>query len=232
VLRAAALLFIFLLFSSGCRNTEDSQTSDALPTLHFVFKVSDRFSFDGWRLNQYGIHIDSTQARHVQRVISTQQAVGGAADAIVIVDSVTTVRTGAAAEDTLVYRLTPEGGIAQYGFLSALVRRREGRVIQKNWDMLYAPASAGWLVGRVDAAGVDRVYATMNSPPDYFQVVSGGQALVFPAYRVRMTGSTLDLNLWMTDSPTCFPRFEEYPEPYADILSGSLLILTEKVPAP
>jgi len=47
-----------------------------------------------------------------------------------------------------------------------------------------------------------------------------------------MSATMLEMNLWLADSPTCFPRFEEYPEPYVGIPQGSLLILTEKIPSP
>jgi hypothetical protein len=229
-LGAAALLLIFLL--GGCRKTDETQSPDTSPALHFVFKTGDRFIDDGWVLNQYGIRVDSTYRRHLQNVVSLQGIVGGVNDAIIIVDSITNVRTGSWILDTLVYRLTPDGGLAQYGFLARMVWKREGRVITNRWDKLYVPGSSAWVVGTLDSAGAGRVSGFLESPPDYFQIVIAGQAQVFPAYRVTLSGPSFDATLWLADSPSSLPRLEEYPEPYAGIFTGSLLILTEKVPAP
>jgi hypothetical protein len=153
-------------------------------------------------------------------------------DGIIIVDSIVNPRSGTAGLDTLAYRLMPDGGLAHYGFLARMAAKREDRTIPSKWDKIYSPGSSSWVVGTLDSAGNDRVTALLDPSPDYFQIVNGGQAQVFPAYRVTLSGPAFDATLWLADSPTCLPRFEEYPEPYAGILSGSLLILTERVPAP
>jgi hypothetical protein len=230
--RASALLFVSLFLAPSCRNTEDSQPGGTTPAVRFVFTPGDRYLVDGWRVNQAGVRIDSTQVRHVQQVISTRGVIGGMNDAIVIADSVTILRSGKVQRDTLWYQLTSDGGIAQYGFLAGIIGTRERREIPMGWDKLFTPGSAGWTVGTLDSAGRDRVSATLSSTPYYFQIVSGGQSLVFHAYRVEMSATMLEMNLWLADSPTCFPRFEEYPEPYVGILQGSLLILTERIPSP
>jgi hypothetical protein len=230
--RTSALLCIFLFLALSCRNTEDSQPGSTSPTIRFIFTPGDQYLVDGWRLNQAGVRIDSTQVRHVQQVVSTQGMIGGMNDVIVVDDSVTILRSGKVQRDTLWYSLTPDGGLAQYGFLAEIIKTREGREIPMRWDKLFTPEATGWTVGTVDLVGREQVSATLSSTPYYFQIVSGGQSIVFPAYRVEMSGSTLDMNLWVADSPTCIPRFEEYPEPYIGILQGSLLILTEKIPAP
>lgn len=200
--------------------------------LRLSFRAGEQFLSDGWRTTSFGLAVDSTRKRHTQIVTGTAAQVGGASGVIVIADSAVTLRTGAVTRDTAYYRLTAEGNLLQYGLLAALVKKREGRDIPKRWDLIYEAGTSVWTVGTVDLSGTDRVTGSLNGTPDYFQVALNTSATLVPAYRISMAGSKLDYYLWISDSPTCFPRLQEEPEVLAGIPSGERRLLTDRISPP
>lgn len=228
---AALHLFCALLVVS-CRQPEATNDTGPLPVFHLAFRPGEVFLSDGWRTASYGFVIDSTLTRHTQVIVTTNAQAGGASDAIVIADSAVTVKTGQTVKDTAYLRLTAAGNVLQYGLLSGLVKKREGRDIPKRWDLMYEAGSSAWTVGSVDAAGTDRVTATMHGTPEYFQVALNTNPTLVPAYRISMSGSKLDFYIWISDSPTCFPRVQEESEPLAGILYGERRLLTDRISPP
>jgi hypothetical protein len=224
---APALLFICSLPFLSCRDTEVPQDSGNNDILHPVFREGERFVYDAWDLNRYGQRIDSTHRTHSRVVRSVQGSIGGVHDAVVLSDSIVVQRTGTTVLDTLYYRVTSDRGLEEFGFLSRLVRKREGVDIPSRWDRLYQPGVPSWIVGVTDSAGQERLIASLGTGADYFQISYNMMALVFPAWRVEMSGVSLDYALWLSDTPTCLPRLEEPPYPYTGIFTGSLLILRD-----
>ena len=228
----AALQFFCVLLVVSCRQPEATDDAGPLPVFHLAFRPGDRFQSDGWRTASYGFVVDSTRRRHTQDVITTSGQAGGASDVIVIADSAVTVRTGQTARDTIYLRLTGGGNLLQYGLLSGLVKKREGREIPKRWDVVYEAGSSTWTVGSVDAAGTEKVIASVNGTPEYFQVALNTNPTLVPAYRISMSGSKLDFYVWISDSPTCFPRVQEESEPLAGIPYGERRLLTDRISPP
>jgi hypothetical protein len=229
----AALIFLCGALIPSCRQPESTDDTGAAPSFHFAFRTGEQFSSDGWRTNLYGIAIDSTRARHVQIVVTTTGQIAGVSDAVVIADSAITLRTGQVTRDTAFFRLTAEGNIFRYGFLSVLAQKREGREIAKRWDLIYEAGSTAWTVGILDASGNERVYANLNGTPDYFSIALNANPTLIPAYRISMSGSKLDYYFWISDSPTCFPRLQEEPEPLGGIYFGERRLLTDRIaPSP
>ncbi len=229
---APALLFVCSLSLLSCRDTEMPQDSDGTDILHPVFREGERFVYDVWDLNRYGQRIDSTRRTHTRVVRSLHGSIGGVDDAIVLSDSIVVQQRGTTFLDTLYYRVSSDSGLAEFGFLATLVRKREGIDIPRRWDRLYQPGVPSWVVGVTDSAGQERLIASLGSGADYFQISYNMMALVFPAWRVEMSGVSMDYALWLSDTPSCLPRLEELPDPYTGIFTGSLFILREAISPP
>ncbi len=142
------------------------------------------------------------------------------------------VSTNTATADTFLLRLAPGGSVLRYGFLADLVLRREGRTIPRRWDTLAISDVQSWTVGALDSAGEISVRASAPGDEDYFNVQVDSISSIFAARRIDLYGETLQSTLWISTGPSCFPRFEEEPDPFNDIATGSLLLLRELRLAP
>lgn len=201
-----------------------------MPAFRLSVSAGDRFLYDGWDLDWYGYRIESTVARHTWQVVSTGGQVAGFNDVIVIIDSAVTRATSALRLDTLYFRSAPDGSLFRYGFLAALVLRREKRVIQPRWDLLIFPgagSSGSWAVGPTDSLGSEMVNGTIAAGEDYFDLTVNGVRSAYPARRCDLLGSALEFHLWMANSPSSLPRMEEYPDPFNESTRGSVLVLSE-----
>jgi hypothetical protein len=205
------------------------------PAFRLSVSTGDRFLYDGWDFDWYGYRIDSTVARHTWQVLSTAGQVGGFRDVIIITDSIVTRATSALHLDTLYFRSTTDGSLYRFGFLAALMFRREKRVIQPAWDLLTFPgagSSGSWTVGPTDSLGTEIVNGQIAAGEDYLDATVNGTHSAFPARRCDLLGPSLEYYLWIADSPSCLPRMEEYPGPSDESAHGSVLVLSEVVTAP
>ncbi len=224
--RAVALSFFAAGLSlPGCRGTE---IPGEQPTAtRFALTAGDRMIYDGWTLDGLGFTIDSTRTLRTWDVLSTTAIGGGYSNVIAIREQILRVSNNSAAADTFLLRLTPEGSVLRYGFLADLVWRRENRSIPPQWDTLSVPDEANWTVGTLDSAGGILESATAPGNEDYFNVLVDSVSSIFSARRIEMDGETLQFVLWISASPSCFPRLEEDPDPIDGINYGSLLLLRE-----
>ncbi len=224
--RAVALpLLVAGLSLSGCRGPEGPGELPAVPP--FALTAGDRMIYDGWMLDGLGFTIDSTRTQRTWEVLSTTASAGGYSNVTEIREKILLVSNNTATADTFFLRLTPGGSILRYGFLADLVQRREDRIIPRNWDTLSVPDESSWTAGTLDSARQITVSATAPGNEDYFNVLMDSISSIFAARRIEMDGERLQLFLWISTSPPCFPRLEEEPDPLDDITTGSLLLLRE-----
>lgn len=229
--RAFILTSISLLLSFiGCRDTQSPEASLLTRTLQF--RPGDRFIYDGWVTDRYGVPLNSFKSQHIWDVLSTSSQRSGFNDVVVIRDSISSLSTGSTLIDTVFLRAGTNGEIFRYGFLAELLARREGLQVPKSWDRIAWFGTLGWTVGSLDSAGQLPLTAQFGQQKDYFEVKLNGISTVFPADRVEMSGETLDYFLWLSDAPACFPRWEEAADPFDNIINGSLLVLREATIAP
>jgi hypothetical protein len=230
----AALLF-FAAALHGCRDNGTPLGPGTSPAFRLRVSVGDRFLYDGWDLDWYGYRIDASVTRHTWQVVSTTGRVAGFNDVIVITDSAVTRATSTLHLDTLYFRSAADGSLYRYGFLAALMLRRERRVIQPLWDLLIFPeagSSGSWTVGPTDSLGTEKVTGKLAAGEDYFDVSVNGTRGAFQSSRCDLLGPTLEYYLWMANSPSCLPRIEEYPDPLNGSTRGSMLVLSDVVAAP
>lgn len=224
--RAFILSSIPLLLSFiGCRDTQGPD--EFLPARTLQFTPGDRFIYDGWVTDRYGAPLTSLKSQHVWDVLSTSSQHAGFNDVVVIRDSISFTSTGFTQIDTVFLRASTDGEIFRYGFLAELLARRQQLQMPKSWDRIAWFGALGWAVGSLDSAGQLPLTAQFGQQKDYFEVSLNGISTVFAADRVEMSGETLDYFLWLCDTPSCFPRWEEAPDPFNNIMNGSLLILRE-----
>ncbi len=224
--RAIALLVLATALTlSGCRGTDlPGEQPTATP---FSPTAGDRMIYDGWTLDGLGFTIDSTRTQRTWEVLSTTASGGGYTGVVSIREEILRVSDNTATTDTFLLRVTPEGSVLQYGFLAGLVRRREDRTIPPHWDTLSVPDESSWTVGMLDSAGQVLEGATAPGNEDYFNVLVDSLSSIFAARRIEMDSDRLQFVLWISASPSCFPRLEEEPDPLDGIYTGSLLLLRE-----
>ncbi len=224
--RAVALSLVAAGFClSGCRGTDGpGEQPTAIP---FALSTGDRMIYDGWMLNGLGFTIDSTRTQRTWEVLSTTASAGGYTNVTAIREQILVLSNNTTTADTFFLRLTPEGSVLRYGFLADLVRRRENRIISWYWDTLSVPDESSWTVGTLDSAGQIVESATAPGTEDYFNVLVDSISSIFAARRIEMDSERLQFFLWISTSPSCFPRLEEDPDPLDDIDTGSLLLLRE-----
>jgi hypothetical protein len=88
------------------------------------------------------------------------------------------------------------------------------------------------MVGPLDSGGTERVAGFYSSGPSYVDVTIDGEPMILPAHEIEMTASSLEVHLWVSCSPPCFPLWEEYADSYSGIRYGSRAILREAFLAP
>jgi hypothetical protein len=223
-------LVLFCFTFAGCRDSQSPELSTPLPTI--LFTAGDRFIYDGWITDLYGFPSDSLSFHRVWDVLATDVKRDGFTDVVVVRDSSIFFVIDSIMVDTLYLRTSTNGQVYWYGFLSDLIGRREHRSVAKQWDPLIRFGETAWTVGTLDSAGQQPLVGQLAAQPDYFAVKINSVSTAFPSWRIEMNGETLEYFLWVSNSPACFPRLEEDPDPFNGINSGSLLILREVTLAP
>ena len=218
--RALALPFIFALFLPACR--EQTPIAGPIQPIAIAMKFSpgDTFTYTSWTLDQFDYPIPDSTHQERWRVMATGQTYRGLAGVVTILDSIGTGRY-----DTLHYAFSPAGDILQFGFVSALLGRVEGRFLTPQWDTIAAfslGTNSFWPITGGDSTSDEKLFGSITGETEFFSVSVNGVTTVYPAYRVELTKSDIDIIFWATDSPTSFPGFRE--EPIA-IPNGHLRVL-------
>ncbi len=203
----AALLLFLITLISGCREEGLQSIPATSAPLHVKFSPDASFAYDVWKLDQSGRILDSTKVHHLWHVRETAASCLGFNDVTVVVDSLV-VPAGLATLDTLWFRFLPSGDIYEYRFTARLVSILEGGTIAGSWDVIAAVSgglSTTWTVGTTDSAGTTPLYGTLLPDQVYLQVAVNQQQTLIPAYRVDITGETVNGSLLLADVPPSFP---------------------------
>jgi len=192
---------------TGCR--ESTPVTEPGRTTPIILQMTegDTYLYDHWALDEYGYQVKASKQPELWRVDQTGIMVEGATGVTVIIDSMDTQHI-----DTLLLRSTMDGDIYQYGFIARLVKQMSGKTLVPQWDLIVRSgrmSDAIWPVGVADPAFIDTVYGRMTAAPVYFAAQVNGEPSAFPAYRVELSGTSVQFVFWVTDSPSCFPGFWE-----------------------
>jgi hypothetical protein len=203
-----ALFFSYISgVAAGCRSESFTEVPGSGTRPVVTFTAGDTFVYDRWDLDQYGYRIGASKRPDIWQVARTGMQIYGASNVTVVIDSLDPQRV-----DTLLFCFGADGSVAQYGFLAGLVRLMGGRTITPGWDVLLSgegSPSSGWIVGVADASGTDVVYGSLSPAQDYFSVLVNGKPTIYPAYRVQLSGQTVEYIFWIAGNPPSFPWFRE-----------------------
>jgi|WetSurMetagenome_2_1015567.scaffolds.fasta_scaffold191624_1 hypothetical protein len=199
---------IFLCCVNSCRENAPSSPVVPPPAIRVAFPHLSYSAFDNWKYSPRGIRIPSSQFRTAWRVQDTAATAFGYSDVIVVVDStlgsVSENPDSLATLTTRYFRLTEDGGVAEYGFLARLLALRDSISTVPSWDTLLLPSRQGgssWIIASPDST-VSQPYAG-RCLPDLETVYDNvnGNAEAVPAYHVEVTGEHLILELWFGGTP-------------------------------
>jgi hypothetical protein len=214
VMRAlyAVLLFVVLALSGGCRENETGPSASSQPKpFTLSFAKGAQFVYNTWTLDENSVQPFS-RTLSTWRVLVAGTSFQGMSGVTIIADSVSTVD---GRSDTLYIATSPNGDIAIYGFLARVVKRRLGRDLAPEWNLV-ASFSGGltssWKVGSADSLGEETVYGSFAGASDYFSATVDSVMEVFPTYRVDLAGPTLSYSLWFSDTPNAIVRLLEEPD--------------------
>jgi hypothetical protein len=178
-----------------------------------------------WSLDIFGDRITSTERARSWNVVANGVTAYEFDDVTLVVDS-----TEGEAIDTLYFRFLDSGDIYQYGFLSGVVERTEGKIIPSQWDLIVALSLGrvgNWTAGVADSAGNDMVRGEMEGEELLFEIMINGMLTAVPAYRADLTSSKLISSIWVTGSPSAFVRLRYENAFSSSSIKGELAQLTE-----
>ncbi len=209
VTRILALLFISVAAGAGCREQSVSPGTTQPISLSMNFSLGDAYTYQVWALDEFGYPIPDSTNQESWRVVGTNGSLRGFSGVVSIRDSVNPLEI-----DTLYYAFSPRGDIYQYGLVSYLLKKFEGRILAPQWDSL-AAFSLGidnyWVLTGGDSSSDEKIYGVVTGETDYFTVTVNRVQTVFSAYRVQLTKSDMNVSIWVTDSPSAFATFQEEP---------------------
>jgi hypothetical protein len=198
--------FVLGLLSLSCRQDESPYASTPI-TFAPVFTPGDTFLYDAFLTDQYGYTITSSRSKAQWRVLSTGFTVPGIGLGTVFVDSASVMRDSSSVYDTVTVAVSPAGDIYRYGFLATIARIRRLPPIVESWDRIAAfsgGSNRSFFVGYMDSAQTEKVYGVITGTPDMYSAKVKGQQVVFPAYRVDVTGPHIEYTCWVADQPAGF----------------------------
>lgn len=212
--RCAALPFLLCAVPFGCREDNQSVAPPGQPTVRFTFGRGDHALYNNWNLDEDGYSIISSRFRDSWTVIDTAGQFFGRSPVTVVLDSVfvgTSTRPDSVASvDSLFYYKSPEGDVYQRGFLSTLLKRREGIELMPQWDLIAAFSQgvpSSWVVGYADRAVP--VYASIGGSREFVTADVNGMQTVLLSYRIEIGGPDFDAAFWLIDSPPAVFRLRD-----------------------
>ncbi len=209
-----AVAMVLASMVAGCRQSSGPLTPPGPIGLTMSFTVGETFSYTSFEIDPFGYLVPSSTELHTWRVRSTTADAYGRSPVTVVTDSVRSTDGTFRRADSLYFGFQAGGDVYLYGFLAAVVARREGRSIPRQWERVAAFSmgpNVSWTVGEVDTATGDSVYGVIPGSQDFFSVGINSVQNFIPAYQVHLTGPNLDLDFWATDSPSAFLSYQEQP---------------------
>lgn len=230
-----ALLLMMIFLASGCRDAStDSSELFGAGSLRFSLTLGDSLAFDSWLIDAYGYALPSTYARTIWRVTAVAETFAGRQGVTTVLIS-NAPGTQPVVRDTLRFIFTSGGEISEYGFLSRIAKRREGRTIPPAWDriaMFSLPLNETWTVGVMDSLGQDQVQGRVLGNWTYFSAKVNGVETVFKGYTVVMYGAHFRGEISISSTPSAFLRFWEESTLSVNGSLFSLTAITTLLPGP
>jgi len=227
-------LVLLLALLNGCRGdslVEDGQGSDSFAV---QMVPGTRMTFNYWLLDRLGGRIIDSQSTRTWNVVADGVHAFGFDDAVLILDSIASGRT-----DSLWFRFSPPGDIYAYGYLAAMIGRREGRQVPRGWDRLAGFSllpPATWPVGYVDSTSTLQATGETSGEVLFFQIMVDGTATAIAARQVDISKSNLLASAWFSSGPSAAVRLREEllvtPEPVAGELSELVSLTTMPAASP
>lgn len=207
-------LFCLCLLSFSCRESDDTVTGSQPITFSMKLAAGETYVYDAMELDEFGYTIPSTWSRASWKVLSTGTSLTGFSWVATILDSASILRSGSRATDTVFVASTPGGDLYRYGFLTTIARIRKQPEPAEAWECMAAfsaGAGASWVVGYQDVGKSQPVYGRIAGTTDMFSVKVKGQQMVYPAYRIDLSGVDFDYAFWVADAPAGFLLFRLEP---------------------
>jgi hypothetical protein len=220
-------LFCLCLLSFSCRESDDTVTGSQPIAFSMKLVAGETYLYDAVALDEFGYTIPSTRSRASWKILRTSAAQSGFSWVATILDSSSILRSSPGAIDTVMVASTPGGDLYRHGFLASIARIRNQPVPADAWECIAAfsaGAGASWVVGYQDLGRSQPVYGRIAGATDMFSVKVKGQEMVYPAYRVDLSGVDFDFVFWVADAPAGFLLFRLEPNISQD---GAQLTLSE-----
>ena len=225
---AGALLFVFLFQAAGCRDSGTGPSSGSPQTVSgLVFATGDTLVFDDWGLDAYNYTLPASHTNTLWKVCAVSDSFAGAGNVTSIAEY---PGTSPGKSDTLHFRFLPSGDIYQYGFVSGVVKRREGVLLLPAWDRIAAlslPTNGTWAVGTADPAGTDTLQGTVRGDQGYFIASLNGVRTVFHGFGVSLSSLDIDYTIVVSDVPPAVLFIQELSTPVANGFLWNLASLTK-----
>jgi hypothetical protein len=117
--------------------------------------------------------------------------------------------------------------VFEYGFIERLLAQRDSIVLDAEWDKLFSPSGGAntlWTVETNDSLS-DGVYGSFYSSRELIGTTINGVQTGVLAYHVEITGQSIDIHLWISDSPSCILIVEDDSDVYVNRMYRKLLLL-------
>ena len=223
---ASVLCVVLLAQVEGCRDNGTGPSAQTPQTVAgLVFALRDTLTFDAWDLDLFSDVIPSSHTTLVWRVYAVSDTFAGAGGVTSIAEYPTPGRP-----DTLRFRFLPSGDIYQYGFIAAVVKRREGVRLRPSWDRIGAfslPTNATWAVGTVDSAGTDTLRGSVLGDQGYFIARVNGVRTALHGFGVSLSSVDIDYTIVISDVPPAFLFVEEASTQVANGFLRTISFLSE-----
>ncbi|MBX2993145.1 MAG: hypothetical protein KF749_18485 [Bacteroidetes bacterium] len=209
------LVFILLLLvgTLSCREELPVTGSNTTP---FSFRLTPGmwFSFDNWKLDNFGQRIARSYFRNTWTVADTGRALNGRMAVTVVIDSTFDTTGVFARRDSLLYSTDPNGDVYQWGFLHSLIAERETLQLTPQWDRIAAfsqPLGSSWVIATLDtsigAPQTENVRGRIGTSSGYVgPILIDGEERTILSYRVEITKPRMYYSFWITDTPASVAR--------------------------
>lgn len=227
-------LFCLCVSPLACRDGSDTPLTPQAIAFHPAFSPGDVYEYDALLISEFGYYLPSTRGRAKQRVLSTGGTFAGFSGVTTVLDSTVLLRDTTATVQQFLLAQSADGDLYRFGLLAEIARTTGLPVPPKRWDRIAAFSQgigASWVVGSLDSAGQERVYASFAGGEEMVSANINGVQTLFSCYQVSVyiAGGT-DYIFLVSDSPPAFPRYILEP---GDNTKGADFTLTDaRVSAP
>ncbi len=214
----------------GCREKLPTGPAPAPTYLQFSLPLNGYYSYNNWEVDYYGFPVPSSEFRSSWRVIDTGAVSLGYPGVTIVVDSIFAHDVQGGDSLALIeyrYLRAENGDVFEFGFIARLLEQRDSVTISPQWDKVFsssAGANSSWTVELNDSAS-GGIYASFYPSLELLGTTVNNVPTGLLAYHVEITGQTLDVNLWISNSPPCIVRVEDNSNVEANRMYRKLTLL-------